>query len=394
VRAARGIGPNRNETGAQEIVKKETANFSCPSTPFPADENMARLERLRKKMAAEKFDAVLIQDSLNRLYFTGLESSNGLLTVANEEKPLFFTDSRYLEMARKQIGFMHCSAIPRENRFQGLTRLAARKRWRRVGYDGSDSPSTLERMKSALPEVKDWASAQPILNGLRDVKSVREQTALRSAVRMGDLVFERALAQIKPGMTEWDIRVLMRRLMDEVSQGESFDTIVAAGANASRPHHQPSLRKLRRGDELLIDMGVKVNGYCSDMTRVVFFGPPSPKLREIYRIVLAANRRAIAGLRAGITTGEADALARKVIDKAGYGKQFTHSLGHGVGLHVHDPVAVRANGKDVLKPGMVVTVEPGIYLPGVGGVRIEDMVLVRRNDCEVLTATPKKLLIL
>ena len=141
-------------------------------------------------------------------------------------------------------------------------------------------------------------------------------------------------------------------------------------------------------------MGVKVNGYCSDMTRVVFFGPPSPKLREIYRIVLAANRRAIAGLRAGITTGEADALARKVIDKAGYGKQFTHSLGHGVGLHVHDPVAVRANGKDVLKPGMVVTVEPGIYLPGVGGVRIEDMVLVRRNDCEVLTATPKKLLIL
>lgn len=375
-------------------MKKKTTNFSCPSTPFPADEYAARLVRLQRKMAAEKFDAVLIEDAVNRLYFTGLESSNGLLAVAIDEKPLFFTDFRYLEMARKQIVFLKCAMLPRENRYHGLAWLAAHKRWRRVGYDGSGSVAALERMKQAMPDVKAWSPAESVIGGLRAVKSLREQAVLRNAVRMGDAVFARALAQVKPGMTEWGIRVLMRRVMDEVSQGESFETIVAMGANASRAHHQPSLRQLRRGDELLIDMGVKVNGYCSDMTRVVFFGPPSAKLREIYRIVLAANQRAMAGVHAGITSGEADALARRVIEKAGYEKYFGHSLGHGVGLHVHDPGSLRPNCKDVLKPGMVVTIEPGIYLPGVGGVRIEDMVLVRRNDCEVLTATPKSLLIL
>jgi len=208
---------------------------------------------------------------------------------------------------------------------------------------------------------------------------------------MGDEAFARVLPQIRPGMTEWDIRVALRGVMDQVSQGEAFDTIVCAGANASRCHHHPSLRPLRRGQELLIDMGVKVEGYCSDMTRVVFFGPPSPKLREIYRIVLAANRRAIAGVRAGMTSHAADRLARHVIEKAGYGKFFGHSLGHGLGLQVHDPGSLRAGGKELLPEGMVVTIEPGIYLPGVGGVRIEDVVVLRAKGCEVLTRTPKDL---
>ena len=136
-------------------------------------------------------------------------------------------------------------------------------------------------------------------------------------------------------------------------------------------------------------MGVKVDGYCSDMTRVVFFGPPSPRLHEIYRIVLEANRRALAGLRAGLTGHEGDRLARRVIEKAGYGKRFGHGTGHSLGLTVHETVALRSGGKEVLRPGMVVTVEPGIYLPGVGGVRIEDVVVIRRNGCDVLTATPK-----
>ena len=366
--------------------------FSRPTTRFPDAEYTARLSKLRRRMASEKFDALLVEDEINRAYFTGFEASNGVLCVSTDGDPVLLTDFRYLEMARQELAFLRCGDTPLNQRYEPLARLAKRQAWRRVGYDGPGTVVALERMKKALPGVTEWSSCQGVLNNLRMVKSPRELAVIRTAVRMGDAAFARALPQIRPGMTEWVIRVLFRSVMDQVSQGEAFDTIVCASANASRCHHHPSQRSLRAGQELLIDMGVKVDGYCSDMTRVVFFGKPSPKLREIYRVVLAANRRAIAGLRAGMTGHAADRLARQVIEKAGYGKYFGHSLGHGVGLQVHDPGALRSNGHDVLPVGMVVTVEPGIYLPGVGGVRIEDMVVLRANGCEVLTGTPKELL--
>ena len=367
-------------------------NFSRPTIRFPDAEYTARLARLRRRMAAERFDALLVEDETNRFYLTGFEASNGLLCVSADDGPVFFTDFRYLETARNELDFLRCATIGRELRYAPLTRLAQRGAWRRVGYDGCCSLASLEKMKQALPGVTEWAACQEVLNHLRMVKSPRELGAIRQSVRMGDEAFARALPQIRPGMTEWEIRVLIRGVMDQVGQGEAFETIVCAGANASRCHHHPSLRPLRAGQELLIDMGVKVDGYCSDMTRVVFFGKPSPKLHEIYRIVLAANQRAIAGVRAGMTSHDADRLARQVIEKAGYGKYFGHSLGHGVGLQVHDPGSLRSKSQDVLPEGMVVTIEPGIYLPGVGGVRIEDMVVLRAKGCEVLTGTPKELL--
>jgi len=369
--------------------------FSRPTIPFPAAEYRARLARLRRRLAAEKFDAVLVEDEINRFYFTGFDASNGLLCVCADDDPGFFTDFRYLEAARRALVFLRCDNLPGQGkRYQPLTRPAQRHIWRRVGYDGSGSLGALEKMKQALPGVAEWVSCQGVIDNLRMVKSPRERDAIRDAVHTGDEVFACALPQIRPGMTEWGIRVLLRGVMNQVSQGESFDPIVCAGTNASRCHHHPSLRPLRRGQELLIDMGVKVDGYCSDMTRVVFFGPPSPKLREMYRIVLAANRRAIAGVRAGMTSHAADRLARQVIEKAGYGKFFGHSLGHGLGLQVHDPGSLRHEGKELLPEGMVVTIEPGIYLPGVGGVRIEDVVVLRAKGCEVLTHTPKELLCL
>lgn len=374
-----------------------TSPNSCsrPTIPFPHAEYEARLRRLRRAMIAAKFDALLIEDKVNRLYLTGFESSNGLLCVSASGDPVFLTDFRYLETAQGELGFLRCALLGKEEgRYHPLARPALRQRWRRVGYDGSGSLSALEQMKKGLPEVSTWASCQKTVESLRMLKSPRELATIRQAVQTGDAVFETALQQIHPGMTEWEIRVLLRGLIDRVSQGESFDTIVCVGANASRCHHHPSLRVLRRGRELLIDMGVKVDDYCSDLTRVVFYGPPSPKLREIYRIVLDANCRAIAGLRAGMTGHDADALARKPIEKAGYGRYFGHGLGHGLGLFVHDPGALRATCKDVLQPGMVMTVEPGIYLPGIGGVRIEDVVVVGARGCEVLTHTSKELRVL
>lgn len=372
----------------------ELQTFSRPTTRFPDAEYTARLARLRRCMAAEKFDAVLVEDAMNRRYFTGFQASNGLLFLGAGCDPAFCTDFRYLEAARAALGFLKCCSMGPGKRYQALARPAQRHAWRRVGYDGSGSVGALENMKKALPGVTEWAPCQGVINNLRMVKSPRELAAIRTAVRIGDAAFARALPQIRPGMTEWKIRVLLRSVMDQVSQGEAFDTIVCVGANASRCHHHPTLRPLRSGQELLIDMGVLVDGYCSDMTRVVFFGPPSPTLREIYRIVLAANRRAIAGVRAGMTSHAADRLARSVIEKAGYGRYFGHSLGHGIGLEVHEPGSLRAKGKERLPEGMVVTIEPGIYLPGVGGVRIEDVVVLRAKGCEVLTQTPKELLCL
>ncbi len=369
--------------------------YARPTIPFPAEEYAARLARFRRRLVAEKLDAVLVEDAVNRYYLTGFEASNGVLCVSAGDDPVFLTDFRYLETARQTIPFACCgrlaTGVPR---YEPLAAQARRQQWRRVGVDGTVGGGALQASRNkSLPEVTEWTSCQESLNRLRQVKSPRELAALRRAIAMNDRVFATALPQIRPGMTEWAIRVLLRAEMDRVSQGEAFDTIVGIGANASRCHHRPSLRPLRQGQELLLDMGVKVDGYCSDMTRVVFFGPPSPRLREIYQVVLAANRRAMAGIRAGMSSHAADRLARQVIEKAGYGRYFGHALGHGLGLQVHDPGSLRPKGEERLAEGMVVTIEPGIYLPGVGGVRIEDVVVLRRNGCERLTRTPTELLV-
>jgi Xaa-Pro aminopeptidase len=376
-------------------MKMTEKTYSRPTIPFPATEYTARLARLRRRLVTEKLDAVLVEDAVNRYYLTGFEASNGVLCVSAADEPVFLTDFRYLESARQAIPFARCARlVAGVSRYEPLAAQARRQHWRRVGVDGTAGGAPQASRNQTLPAVTAWTSCQESLNRLRQVKSPRELAALRRAIAMNDRVFATALPQIRPGMTEWAIRVLLRAEMDRVSQGESFDTIVAIGTHASHCHHHPSLRPWRRGQGLLLDMGVKVDGYCADMTRVVFYGPPSPRLREIYQVVLAANRRAIAGVRAGLSGDAADRLARQVIEKAGYGRYFGHGLGHGLGLQVHDPGSLRPKGEERLAEGMVVTIEPGIYLPGVGGVRIEDVVVLRRHGCELLTRTPKELLVL
>ena len=366
--------------------------FAKPTEPFPADEYRSRLAKLDRQLRRDKLDALLVVTDVNRLYLTGFQASNGILLLQPGKRATFFTDFRYLEAARAQLGFLDVEKIAKAA--DQLAPLAKRGKWARVGYEGSLPGGRLQGFKDAMPAVKEWRNAEGTVLDMRAIKSKRELAVLAVAVCTGDDAFERFLREARPGQSEWEMRRMIRRHADDLSQGESFDCIVCVGANASRCHHHPTLRPLRSGQELLIDMGVLVDGYCSDMTRVVFFGPPSPTLREIYRIVLAANRRAIAGVRAGMTSHAADRLARSVIEKAGYGRYFGHSLGHGIGLEVHEPGSLRAKGKERLPEGMVVTIEPGIYLPGVGGVRIEDVVVLRAKGCEVLTQTPKELLCL
>ena len=366
--------------------------FSRPTTPFPSEEYAKRIERLSKAVVRNKLDALFVLTDLNRLYLTGFAASNGILLLEPGEEPVFYTDFRYLEMARTQIGFARIAKLTDLKKIFGP--LAKRRKWRKVGYEGSLACARVTGLKEAMPAVEEWVDAEKHIMDLRAIKSPREQATLRCAVHTGDIVFENLLEEIEPGMTEWEIRGLLRELTDAFSQGEAFDCIIAVGANASKCHHHPSLRPLKPGQELLVDMGVRVEGYLSDMTRTVFYGKPSRKLADIYKTVLEANRKAIRAIRAGKTCGEIDAVARKIIGKSGHARHFGHGLGHGVGIEIHEQPRLAAKNTTVLKPGMVLTVEPGIYIPGVGGVRIEDMIIVRPNGCEVLTTTPKELLVL
>lgn len=363
-------------------------NYSTPTEPFPPDEYAARMKKLNKALEKQKVDACFVFTDVNRQYFSGFESSNGLLLVRPGDTPVFYTDFRYLEAARKQIPFAAVKPLKKLNEQFGP--VAKQEQWHSVAYEGGLTIAQADTMRAAMPTVKEWKDCSGWLMTIRSVKSPREQKIMRRAIAMNDLVFAKAMEQVRPGMSEWDIRRELRYWGDRFGQEQSF-AIVCVGSNASNCHHHPGKKVLRRNQELLIDTGTKVQGYLSDMTRTVFFGKPSKKLAELYAIVLKANLKAISSIQAGKTCHEVDTAARSVIEKGGYGKYFGHGLGHGVGLQIHENPFFSKNNSMKLKAGMIVTVEPGIYLPGIGGVRIEDMVVVKKNGCEVLTKTPKEL---
>ena len=364
-------------------------SFSTPTIPFPADEYTQRLKKLNAILAKEKVDACFIQTEINRIYLSGFESSNGLLLIRPGVTPEFYTDFRYMEAARKQITFASVHPLKKLNEQFGS--MARKGKWHTVAYEGGLTIAQYNSLVNAMPDVAEWKDCAGWLMDLRSIKSSREQKIMRQSIKMNDLVFSKAIDQVKPGMSEYDIRRELRYWGGQYGQEQSF-AIVCVGSNASRCHHIPGERILKKNQELLIDTGTMVQGYLSDMTRTVFFGKPSKKLQEIYTIVLKANMKAISMIQAGKPCHEIDSAARNLIAKAGYGKYFGHGLGHGVGLQIHETPFFSQKNSLKLKAGMIVTVEPGIYLPGIGGVRIEDMVLVKRNGCEVLTQTPKELI--
>lgn len=372
-----------------------TMNESKPTVPFPPAEYADRIRRFVRLMKREKLDSFVVATEVNRLYFTGFRSSSGILVITRDEAPVFFTDFRYIETARSciNVAAVRRSGDRKEKPFQQVGLLARSGGWKKTGFEGAVSAASFKELGAALPAETSLEDFGRLVHCLRSVKSRREQSVIRRAARLADMLFSRIVAAVRPGMSEWDIRRLIRSEIDHLSQGESFPCIVCAGSNASKCHHEPSGRILRPGQGLLLDLGLVAGGYLSDMTRTVFYGRPSRLLRKIHSIVLEANRRAIEGVRAGRRCCRIDAIGRRVIEKAGYGRYFGHSLGHGLGLEIHENPSFSAKDKTRLKPGMTMTVEPGIYLPGVGGVRIEDMVLVHGDGCEVLTTSPRLVVI-
>lgn len=360
---------------------------SRPAGVFEPDEYARRLEVFADELGRLGCDGAILTSPVTRRYFTGFESTAGTLVVDARKGPVFVVDFRYILMARKAMPFLKC-----ELQGGGATRVEdLTRKWRTAGFEASDSVSSYERLQSILPWVDHWIAVDSLSRELRSVKSIAEQKTLRAAIAANDEMFAWVRPQIRPGMTEWDIRGLFRVAADRFGQGESFDTVACAGANGAECHHHPDETVLRDDEPLLMDFGLLVDHYCSDMTRCLHLGKPSDHYRDVYQVVLEANRAAVDQLKPGMTGQEVDAIARRIIEKAGYGDHFGHALGHSVGIEIHERPNFSPGEDWEIKPGMVVTVEPGIYLPGDLGIRIEDVVLVTESGCECLSQTSREL---
>jgi Xaa-Pro aminopeptidase len=342
---------------------------------------MTRLSTL-----AERLDAPLFVTNLTNVrYLCGFDSSNAALLVRPGGDATLYTDFRYAESAREvpdvELVMTKRSLVADvgarlTGRIQFEADVLPYLEWERLGAGGAELVPT-----------------SGVVDEVRAVKEEEEVAALRRAARVADRAFEALTAETIVGRSEREIAWRLRELVHAHGADEqSFDSIVASGPNGALPHAHPTNQIVEPRWLVTVDWGVRVDGYCSDCTRTVSTGGISGRLREIYDVCLAAQLRACEGIRAGMTGIEADALAREPIAEAGYGDNFGHGLGHGVGLLVHEAPRLSQESTDTLWPGHIVTIEPGIYLPGEGGVRIEDLAVVREDGVELLTSFPKQLI--
>ncbi len=339
--------------------------------------------------------AILISSPQNRRYFTEFSSSDGYLVIMKNDA-VFFTDSRYTEAAQKAISA--CKT-------QGLTRVS--KEIKEYLQDNNIEKILVERdnltvgefeaLKVALSPVKITASKalEKKISALRAVKNKEEIKCIKQAQKIAENAFNHILKFIKPGVTEKEIALeLDFYMLSHGAESISFETIAVTGAKTSMPHGVPDNTVVKKGDFVTMDFGAVYKGYHSDMTRTVAVGEVSSEQRKVYEIVLEAQLKGLNALKCGVSCKQADAAARNVIESAGYGGYFGHGTGHGVGIEIHEGPNLSPRSESVLKVNNVVTVEPGIYIPGKFGVRIEDMARIKRNGYENLTKSPKELIIL
>lgn len=361
---------------------------------MPADREFElRQQRLRELLPSWKADSALITSLPNVRYLTGFTGSNGMVLVA-ERGVTLFTDPRYTIQAGLETS---CAVKIAKGPIQAAAVAAiTRHRCRRIAFERDRIPFHLhDYVGEKLPGRSRLVPAQGLVDPLRMVKSEQEIAAIRQAVATNSAAFAEALKLVRPGMTETELAAeLEYRMRRHGAEGPSFDTIVASGTRAALPHARPGAQPVLADRLLLIDMGATRGGYTSDMTRTVFLGTPGAFWKRAYRAVLEAQLAGIAAIRPGVAAAAPDRAARQVLAKHGLDKEFTHSTGHGLGLEIHEPPRLGRREKQKLRPGMVVTVEPGVYLEGKGGIRIEDTVLVTETGCEILTPTSKELTII
>ncbi|WP_053367104.1 M24 family metallopeptidase [Bacillus sp. FJAT-27245] len=353
---------------------------------------MSKLEKLRSEFGKLGIDGLLITSGFNRRYISNFTGSAGAVLISGE-KALFITDFRYVEQASKQcVGFeiVKHGGVMQEEVAQQAKQLGITK----LGFE--QNHVTYALYKSYDKEFDgELVPVDGAIEKLRLIKTDAEIKILKEAAGIADAAFAHILEFIRPGKTELDVSNELEFFMRKAgAASSSFDIIVASGHRSALPHGVASDKVIEAGDFVTLDFGAYYKGYVSDITRTVSVGAADQKLREIYDIVLEAQLRGMAGIKPGMTGKEADALTRNFIAEKGYGEYFGHSTGHGIGLEVHEGPSLSRVSETILEPGMVVTVEPGIYIPGLGGVRIEDDTVITLDHNESLTHSPKELIIL
>jgi Xaa-Pro aminopeptidase len=347
-----------------------------------------RLDKVRTILTEQELDAILIGQPENRRYVSGFTGSAGWLLVTDDQA-LLATDFRYHEQVSQQAPGFELAKIV--TRFPDLLPELLRKTAvKRLGFESQHiTVDMYDTLTKAGGDVE-WVPLKDAVEGIRVLKEEAEVEALRRSAALNDAAFAHFLNVIQPGMTEveaaWQIETYMRT---HGASKVAFDLIVAAGPNGALPHARPRDHAIQNGEPIVVDIGCNLDGYCSDMTRTVCLGEPSAEYLKVWETVLKAQKAAAAGVRAGVSGKEVDALARDLIEDAGYGERFGHGLGHGVGLVVHEKPGASRLSEDILEAGMSLTIEPGIYLPGKFGVRIEDLVIVREEGIENLSNTLK-----
>jgi Xaa-Pro aminopeptidase len=352
-----------------------------------------RGKKLSARLPELEIDALLVTRLPNVRYLTGFTGSNGqALVTSSGDGDVFMTDGRYTEQSRREVPDMRRETYLAE--FATMFAKACRNaKVARVGFETAGITYKLWEQLSATEGVS-LVPVGPEIERLRWVKDRDEIELLDRAQAITDEAFDRIQAKLVEGITERDVALELEWAMRQAgAEGLSFDSIVAFGESAAEPHHHPSDRALKPGDVVKFDFGALYGGYHADMTRTIAFGEPAAEIREIHALVTKAQRAGIEAVRAGVVGSDADAAARNVIARAGRGEAFSHSLGHGVGLEIHEGPTLRAASEDVLPVGAVVTVEPGVYIPGLGGVRIEDMVEVTEDGCRVIGTSTRELVV-
>ena len=366
----------------------ESAYVSKPETL------LRRVEQVRAAMEEKGIDSMLVSHPDNRNYLSGFTGHDappldtaGFLLISPKDICLI-TDGRYdIQAAGELPSALDIKVVVRSGKVPpALAEQVSARNCKRLGFETAHLIHMWwQELGQALPGV-DLVALEKLVEPIRAVKDEDEIRVMRRAIAISDKAFNIVSRRIKPGMTEKQIALDIERTMEDLGADEpAFNTIVAAGPNGAMAHAVPSNRPVREGEPIVIDMGARLDGYNSDMTRTICLGEPDDKLKEIYNIVLEANLDAERRLKAGVTGIEGDKYARDVIEKAGYGEKFSHSLGHGIGLQVHESPNLSKIAEDPIPENAITSVEPGIYIEGWGGVRIEDLVLFRADGVEVLT---------
>jgi Xaa-Pro aminopeptidase len=358
-----------------------------PQTEFDRRRHVAG-----EALAAHKVQALVVSSAANIRYLSGFTGSNGLMLLL-PERVVLFTDPRYkLQAASETAVEVH---VERASLLLAAAKWIRRKSIRRIGYEKNNiSHRAFLALDDPLPGSARLIPIAGLVETLRMVKSPGEIGLIRRSVHTNSEAFAQTLAQVRPGITEIDLAAELEYRMRRLgAEKPAFDSIVASGPRSAFPHASPTRNRLKSG-LLLIDMGAMREGYASDMTRMAFLGRPSAKIRKLYSAVLEAQLTALAAVREGVTAESIDRTARRVLRSHGLDRAFVHATGHGLGLEIHEMPKLGKGDKTPLRAGMAVTIEPGVYLQELGGIRIEDTVAVTRTGCEVLTATPKELVVI